>query len=162
MQKLQVRIVLEILGRPAEHIKQSLNALLEKLGKEKGIKIMNKKVHDPIPVKDSNNLFTTFAEAELELDSLDNYFGLMFGYMPSNIELIYPESLNLKNEEFTILANRLLLRLHDYDAIAKRLIAERDNVLQKLHEVAPHLFTQTKAQEIIKDKKKPSKKKTKK
>ena len=68
---------------------------------------------------------------------MDNYFGILFAYMPSNIELVSPEQINLRNDEFNILANKLAARLHDYDAIAKRMIAERNILVNKLQEVAP-------------------------
>jgi|SRR3989344_501378 len=140
MEKLQARMVLEILGRPAEHIKNSLSLLLEKLEKEKGVKLIEKKINDPIYVKDSKDLFTTFGEVILELDSLDVYFGLIFAYMPANMEILTPEKITLRNDEISILANRLLTRLHDYDALAKRIVHERNFLLQKLREVAPHMF----------------------
>jgi len=140
MEKIQARVVLEILGRPPEHLTHSLNMLISKLEKEPGIKILEKKIHNPVQVKDSEDLYTSFSELILEMDSIDNYFGIMFAYMPSNIELIYPESLTFKNESFSILGNKLVARLHDYDALAKKMINERAFLLKKLREIAPGLF----------------------
>ena len=62
MSKLHVSLIIEILGRPAEHVKESLNMLVVKLGSEKGVKIIDKKYHEPAPVENSKDLFTTFAE----------------------------------------------------------------------------------------------------
>lgn len=140
MEKLHANIILEILGRPIENVDEGLKALVKKLSEEKGVKIMEETIHEPIPVKDSQNLFTSFAELRIEFESLENYFGILFAYMPSNIELIYPERINLRNDELNILSNRLLARLHNYDAIAKKMIVEKDLAIQKLKEVAPHLF----------------------
>ena len=109
------------------------------MGGEEGVKIIEKKVHEPKPLENSN-MFTTFAEVVAELDSLSNYFGIIFSYMPANIEIISPTEMKIKNHEFTELANRLLSRLHEYDALTKRAISERGIVLEKLREVAPHLF----------------------
>lgn len=146
MDKIQVNIILEILGRPVENVQLGLSALIDKLGKEKGIKILEQTSHAPVPVKESKDLFTSFAELMLELDSLDNYFGLMFSYMPSNIELIHPEKISLRNDDLNSLGNRLLLRLHDYDSIAKKMIFERDIAIGKLKEHAPHLFQKQQTQ----------------
>ena len=137
MEKLQANIILEILGRPKENVLSALQGLIAKLGNEQGVKIIDQIIHPVIKVKDSKDLFTSFAELNLELDSMDNYFGILFAYMPSNIELVSPEQINLRNDEFNILANKLAARLHDYDAIAKRMIAERNILVNKLQEVAP-------------------------
>ena len=142
MEKLQVHLILEILGRPKENVQDALAGLVKKLGSESGIKIMEEVQHPPVPVKDTKDLFTSFAQITVELDSIAHYFGLIFAYMPANIELISPEKINIKNDDFNLLGNKLVQRLHDYDAIAKNIIAERDILMQKLKEFAPHLFKQ--------------------
>lgn|SRR3989338_4685470 len=159
MEKLQANIILEILGRPPEHIKEALNTLTAKLGSENGIKIIEKTIHEPIPVKDSKDLFTTFADITLELESLINYFNLIFSYMPSHIELINPEKIILTNIDFNELGNKLIQRLHDYDAITKKTLYDNKILMEKLQEVAPHLFNQP--QQISKEQTKKTIKKSK-
>ena len=166
MEKIQASLVLEILGRPKEHVKESLNTLVIKMGSEKGIKVITKTYHDPVPVEGSKDLFTAFAEITVEFDSLANYLGAIFAYMPSHIEVIKPENLSFHKSELNELANALTQRLHNYDAITKQSVAERDMVMKKLYEIAPHLFkTQeqkpTVEQEPEKSKKKPKKSKKK-
>jgi hypothetical protein len=141
MEKIQVFLVLEILGRPQQHVKEALNTLVIKMGTEKGVKILSKTYHDPVPVDGSKDLFTAFAEVGLELDSLSNYFGVIFAYMPSNVEIVKPEELIITKSELNELANTLAQRLHQYDAITKQTMAERDILVKKLYEHAPHLFT---------------------
>jgi len=140
MDKIQATLVLEILGKPAEHIKTALAGLVDKLGEEKGVKILDKKVHEPTQVKESTELFTTFAEVSAEFDELANCFGILFAYMPSHIEITSPANLSLSNIDFNDLCNKLLVRLHDYDAITKKFIYERNFLLTKLREKAPELF----------------------
>ena len=78
MDKIKATLVLEILGKPAEHIKSALVSLVEKLGTEKGVRVIDKTIHEPLPVKESKEIFTTFAEVSAEFDSLSNYFGILF------------------------------------------------------------------------------------
>lgn len=139
MEKIKAQIVIEILGRPVEHVTTAINQLIEKLGIEKGVKIVDKTIHEPNPVEKSD-LFTTFADITVELDSLANYFGVVFAYMPSHIEIISPEEFAVKNFNLTELGNNLLSRLHHYDSITKTLMVDRNNLLNKLKEVAPQLF----------------------
>lgn len=135
-----MHFVIEILGRPADHVKEALNTIVVKIGSEQGVKIIEQKYHDPIPVKESKDLFTAFAEVVAELDSIMNYFGIIFAYLPAHIEIIKPENLSFISSDFNDVGNRLVQRLHDYDAITKKVLMERDMLLEKLKEVAPELF----------------------
>ena len=154
MEKIQASFILEVLGRPKEHITQALNELAKRIESEKGVKIIEKTFHEPISVQDSWDLFTTFGEFLVEFDSLDNYFGIIFAYMPANIEIIRPEKINLSNQDINGLAYRIIHRLHDYDAITKKALAENEILTKKLHEVAPHLFKNQKSNLHIEENKK--------
>ena len=140
MDKLQVVLVIEIMGRPADHVKEALNTLVVKLGSEKGVKLLEKKYNDPVPIKDSDDLFTAFAEVTAELENMGNYFGIIFGYMPSHIEIINPEKFSLSNFDLNDLGNKLIARLHSYDAIAKNVVAERNFLLERVKVLDPELY----------------------
>lgn len=162
--KIQAGLIIEILGKPAGHIKDALGGLIKKLGSEQGVKVIESKIHEPRLVKDSKEVYTTFAEVSVEFDSLANYFGVMFAYMPAHIEITSPEKFPLSNAELNELGNRLLARLHDYDGLTKKFIYERNFLAKKLQEVAPHLFkeqeeVQQTNKEIPKEKTKPKKQK---
>ena len=140
MEKIRATMIFEILGRPAEHIKTALASLVEKIGSEKGIKVTEKTIHEPTEVKESKDLYTTFAEVSVEFDSIANYFGTIFTYMPANIEIISPVKFDISNLDLNELGNKLIARLHEYDSITKKFIYERNFLLKKLNEIAPHLF----------------------
>jgi hypothetical protein len=152
MEKIRASIVIEILGRPPEHVTEALNSLVTKLGSEKGVKLINKIIHEPQLAKDSKTLFSSFAEVELELDSIVNLFGIVFSYLPAHVEIISPEKVILPNAEMSEFASRLSEKLHEYDAVAKRLLVEREQLVKKLYEIAPNLFKteKTGAQEVPK------------
>jgi len=135
MDHIETRMILEIMGRPAEHIAKTMHLVLEKLGAEKGTLIKEKRVHEPAEVKDAKNLFTTFAEVEAEFDSLESYLNVIFGYMPANIEIISPEKFNLTNQQATYLGNLVVTRLHFYDSVAKQLLAEKEIISNQLKHV---------------------------
>ena len=136
MTKMHVRMIIEIMGKPASNVKEALAGLIDKLGKEKGVKILDRKIHEPVPIEENKEFFTTFSEIEAEFESVANYLGIIFAYMPSNIEIISPENLDLKNVDLTELGNRLIDRLHGYDAIAKRLVFERNALINQLNALA--------------------------
>jgi hypothetical protein len=144
MNKIQVRIILEILGRPAENVQQGLSSLIKRISSESGVRIIEETTHAPIEVKTAKDLYSSFSELVLELDSLDYYFGILFAYMPSHVEIITPENLSISNQNLNELGNRILQRLHEYDSIAKKMVMDRDILMKKLYEVAPHLFKKDK------------------
>jgi len=158
---IQVRLILEILGRPPEHIVQGLSMLIEKMKQEKGIKIVHFKIHEPVLAKDSKDMFTTFADIDVEVDGIHDLYFIIFNYMPANIEVIYPENIELNNNDLNQAMNQLAHRLHNYDAVTKKVLAERDFLVEKLKEVAPHLFQpvqQTPVQTVPAEKVKKSRK----
>ena len=135
---LQVNIVIEILGRPKENIINAMDLLIDRLSKEKGIKILNKKIHDPISVENSN-LYTSFTEISLELEGISNFFGVLFAYMPSHIEIVSPENISLSNTFLNEIGNVLVQRLHNYDAITKKVVYEKQMILEKIKEKTEEL-----------------------
>lgn len=166
-EKIQARLILEILGRPASNVTEALNTILDRMSKEKGVRILEKKVHDPVAVKDVQDLFTSFAEVMVECETLFGFLGMIFTYMPSNVEVVRPDHIQLRNEELAMMSNQILTRLHNYDAIARRLIVDNSLLKQKLGISELPQQTQDKMkqveqkQEIKPEEKKESKKKNK-
>lgn len=136
MASIEARFILEIMGRPPEHIVKTLNEIIARIESEKGVKLINKKVHEPVLIKDSKDLYTTFAELEFEFDSLNMFWGILFAYMPSNVELIAPERLTLSNQELSLAGTQILNKLHFYEAVVKRLVAERDTLKNQLQQIS--------------------------
>ena len=132
MENLKARMIIEIMGRPPEHIKEALNTLVIKMGSEKGVKLIDKKYHEPKIVKEAKNLHITFAEVDAEFDSLEHFFSIIMGYMPSNVEIYDPEKFRLDSNDINSLSNYIMSKLHRYDEIAKRSIVERDILFRQL------------------------------
>jgi len=139
MDKIQVSLILEILGRPPDNVKEALRTVVTKIDAEKGVKIIKKTYHEPKPVENSN-LFTAFADLDLELESVSHYFMLIFTYFPSHIEITYPEKPTLSNADINELGQAILQRLHQYDALMKNNTIEREDLLRKIQSDAPNLF----------------------
>ena len=142
-EKIRSLFIFEILGKPAEHIKKSLEELIEKLGKQKGIQIVKKQVHEPKKLDEESKkgkvivgegLFTTFAEVEIITENISLVLGIVLNMLPSNVEIIEPNEYRFKNFELSSLLTELTVKIHKYDEIAKILMFERKNILDKLRE----------------------------
>ncbi len=155
MEKINAILIFEMLGRPANYLKETLGKFIDRVGKEEGVEILNKKLHDPKKVEDAKQeLFTTFAEVEIEFRNLTSLFKIIFVYMPSHIEIVTPKEIGIKNFDLGTITNDLARKLHQYDEIAKKLVIEKQ-ILQKQ-------LQQLQSQISLKTEKKKSKTKTRK
>lgn len=164
MENLHVRFIVEILGKPKDHVLQTMHGLVDKLSKEKGVTITHQTIHEPRLIKDSKELYTTFAEIEATFGGMDVFFGIVFAYTPSNIEIISPSNIKITNDELTALGNILIGRLHLYESVTKKLVGDRDILINRL-KAAGVSFDQPLAHQpapVKKEKSAPSKKKKKK
>ena len=129
MEKIKLMVIVEMMGKPPEHLIQTLSSHVDKMKEEKGIKVIGKKISEPKKIENSD-LFSTFAEVELEISDIEQLMMILFRYMPSHIEIIEPESIRINNFDLNTLCNEITRRLHDYDTIAKT-IGYENQILQK-------------------------------
>tara|TARA_Y100000310_G_C20526296_1_gene736216 strand:- start:224 stop:709 length:486 start_codon:yes stop_codon:yes gene_type:complete len=153
MSKIKAKLIVEIMGRPPEHIKEALNTLIVRMGSEKGISLIDKKYHEPKPIEESKDLFIAFADVEAEFETLENFFNILMGYMPSHAEIYEPEKFKLDANNLNELGNFILSKLHRYDSIAKRALTERNILFEQLNK----LKSETSGKKVVK--KKPTKQK---
>ena len=128
-------MIIEILGRPPEHLLETLKKLVEEMGKEKDVELVSEEIREPVLIKDQKDFYTTFAEIEVKVSEISRLVFLMFKYMPSHLEIISPENVSLKNNSFNEIFNELLRRLHSYDEIARVMQVENQKLAIKLREL---------------------------
>lgn len=136
MEKINAILILEILGKPKEHIIQTLAEILDKLGKEKDVKLIKKNIAEPKKLEGKEvkgEIFTSFAEVEIET-SLQKLMLICLAYMPSHMEIVYPEEMKIRNLDMNIFFTELLRRLHQYDELARALMIEREIIARQVQE----------------------------
>lgn len=142
-EKIRVLVIYEILGRPKEHIETTLEQLLDRIGENPGLKINSRKVHPAHPVDEEKlkdvavgqEIFSTFAEVEIELDNLQLLFSLVLNTLPSNIEVIEPSELSIKNFDLSGIVSDLAVKLHRYDEVTKSLLMEKNKLVNVIGEM---------------------------
>lgn len=127
-------MILEVIGKPPEHLNNTLNELIEQLDKEKGVSVTSKKINEPELMKNQKEFYTNFAEIELEIEEMFQLAILMFKYMPAHIEIISPEIVALTNNGWNEILNELVRRLHGYDEVARVMQNEKAILEKKLRE----------------------------
>jgi hypothetical protein len=123
-----VKSIIEIAGRPKEHIVETLKLVIKNIRESKNIILKSgdlfKAKETELNIKQKGKLWTCFAELELLIKDLPSLMGFCFDYMPSSIEIIEPSDLKLNTTEFGNLLNDMLSRLHNMDMLIKNLRAE--------------------------------------
>jgi len=172
MEKEEVKatIIFEMMGRPKEHLVQTMEQLIDTVSKEPGLKLLNKKISDVkeverkdkegniIKLNDSEILYSNFSEVELEFKDIFMLMQICFKYMPSHVEIYYPEEFKIKNMDMSSLLSNILTRLHQYDSIAKSALINNQILAKKITELKGESTAETKP-EIKKEKPKKSKNK---
>ena len=133
--KIKAVIILDVVGKPPEHLVESLKRVIEEIDKEKGITILRKDIKETRPMKDQEGFFTTFAEVELEFEEILSFVIVMFKYMPAHLEIISPEIIAISNNSWNDILNELIRRMHGYDEVARMLQHENNLLRKKLEEI---------------------------
>jgi hypothetical protein len=134
---IRASIILEIIGRPPEHLIETLEEIIKNMDKEKGVSVINKKINEVIPIKDQKDFYTTFAEVEIEVEDILYLAVIMFKYMPAHIEVIEPELIVLTNNGWTDILSELTRRLHGYEEVARVLQIKNSQMEKKIKELSP-------------------------
>ncbi|MBW6442428.1 hypothetical protein K0A97_01435 [Patescibacteria group bacterium] len=130
--RIKAIIILEVIGKPPEHLVETLEKLAEGIGNEKGVFVISKKINKSVLLKDQKDFYSNFAEIELEVNELLQLLFLMFKYMPAHVEIVSPETIKTSNNDFGEVLNELLRRLHVYDEIARIMQLENKKLMDKL------------------------------
>ena len=125
MTQVEFTAVIEVLGKPQEHVENMLSSIITKLKDDERFELKKSEQHKCIQ-QENTELFATFAEVELSTKELDNMIGFCFDFMPSSIEIISPSTLELPSANLGQFLNDLQARLHHVDMVAKQLKMERD------------------------------------
>lgn len=128
-------LIVEILGRPPEHVGAALKKILGLMQKDKNMILLNKKIYKPKKVKESRDMFTAFMEIEVLANGLKKLFEVCFDYMPSSVEVVEPTNLKFNLAQVNAIINDLASRLHKYDEVAKRFNIEKQILQGKLNDV---------------------------
>ena len=154
--KMKAIVIFDIIGKPAEHLVETLEQFITAVDNEKGINVLSKNIKEPVSMKEQEGFYTTFAEVEVEIEEFLYLFVLLFKYMPAHIEIVYPEIIAFSNNGWNDILNELARRLHGYDEIARMMQIEKEMLLKKIHELGGEIpqGVQQLSQTYFQDKKK--------
>ncbi len=142
-------MIVEMAGRPAKHLTESLEKHIGILNKVKDIKVHSIKVSEPREIErgdlpegtpKEDIMFTAFAEADFECENFGRLSETMFDFMPSSVEVIEPPRVSMDTNEATSLLNNISGRIHRYDELAKITEAKFYQIGTRLQEMQKALM----------------------
>ncbi len=119
------RAMIEVLGKPQEHVEKALQTYLKSLKEDEKFKVVEQEIGE-IQKQDKDELWATFADLEIKTEKVEHLISFCFDYMPSTIDIIEPAEITLKDIEVTNFLNDLQAHLHRVDMIAKQIKVEND------------------------------------
>jgi hypothetical protein len=123
--KILFRAVIEVLGKPKEHVEESIRAYLDKLKTNQDYEFINEEIAE-IKKQEEQDLWGIFAEIEVKTSSTELLTDFCFNYMPSQIEILEPSEMKLSDDEISGILNSFQAKLHQVDMVAKQVKKERD------------------------------------
>jgi hypothetical protein len=123
-QAIKVKLVVELLGSPKEHVEETMKMVIEKLKKESGVALLKEVTYPAEQNEQVKPMWSTFSDITVEVNSVKKLLDVCFDYMPSSIEVISPENFSVTSNDYGYLMNELLAQLHQFSFLAKQLAAE--------------------------------------
>ncbi len=126
---IHIRAVIEVLGKPQEHVEESMKRYLASLRESKQYKVLHEEFAEA-KKQPEGEYWATFAEVEVSMDKLEHLTNFCFEYMPSLIEIIQPNEMVLSGSHLSAFLNDLQAKLHQVDLVAKNLRLENSHLKQ--------------------------------
>ena len=131
MTKINFRAILEVLGKPQEYVEEALKGYLKKLREDGRYKVLNQEMAET-KQQEGQEMWSTFAEIEVETKEPKSIVAFCFDYMPSMVEIIEPAEIILTDVEASEFFSDLQGKLHNVDMVAKQTKLENEHLQRNM------------------------------
>lgn len=122
--RAEVRAIIEILGKPKEHVTETLKDYVKKIKEDDKFDVEEEFYEEPIEQEDQKGVFSCFSEITFSVKDVNQLIAFCFDYMPSSVEIIEPEHFKITSKHITDLLNDMQSRLHQTEMLTKQLYEE--------------------------------------
>ena len=129
VQAIKIRTIIEVLGKPKEHVEKSIKAYINNMREDKDLSILKE---DYSEITEKEKLWLGYVELEIVVRGLPKLFHFCFEYMPSSIDILKPSSFTFSEREMTGYMNDLQARLHTVDMVVKNLKSENNFIKRNM------------------------------
>ena len=134
---IRCKVIIEILGKPKEHVEKTLRMYVDKIKDDSDLIILNSEFSEAV---EKEKLWATFVELDMIIKGIPKLIAFCFDYMPSSIEISKPEEFVMRKSSVEDLINDLQARLHDVDMTIKRQKNENDFLRQNLNKSVSNII----------------------
>ena len=138
---IQCRTIIEMLGKPKEHVDETLKKYIEHIKNSIDIEILKQDFAEVKESKENKGFWASFVELELLVKNFPTLIGFCFDFMPSSIEIIAPTELKLKETQLSNIMNDLQGKLHKLDMMVKQLNTENQFIKNNLNFLATNFIS---------------------
>ena len=134
---IRCKIIIEILGKPKEHVEETIKNYIEQIKNDSELIVLNA---DFSEVAQKDKLFAIFCELDIVIKGIPKLIEFCLDYMPSSVEITKPEEFSMNKSNVEDLINDLQARLHSVDMIVKKQKNENDFLKQNLNKVVSNII----------------------
>jgi hypothetical protein len=138
---IHARVIIGIVGKPKEFIEQTLKDYIANIKKHEDYILLNSDFSEARELEEDKTLFSTFSEVELLAKNINALTGFCFDYMPSSIEILAPEKLNISAPYFSQVMNDLQGKLHKLDMALKQASNENEYINKNVNLLLRNMVT---------------------
>ncbi len=127
VENIVFRAVIEVVGKPKEHVEESLKNYVSNLKKDERYNVISENYAEIKQQKDED-FWACFVELEIKTLKAEDLTRFSFEFMPAIIEIVEPTELKFSQVEFSQYLNDLQAKLHNVDMIAKQAKMESESL----------------------------------
>ncbi len=128
---IRVLITFELVGKPREHIEQTLQAYMLNIKQDERIRAINEEYAEPL--EQDEDMFSAFCEFEALVEDLDVLTWLAVNFMPASIEILEPEKLTFEGRYLNNWYNDLISKLHEVSGSLREQHAVNQHLTQGMN-----------------------------
>ncbi|MFT4311610.1 MAG: hypothetical protein ACMXYF_00075 [Candidatus Woesearchaeota archaeon] len=133
--------IVEIMGKPKEHIEQTAQKIVEKLNEDSRFMVLQAGVSEAELVEDSKTMYSLFIDFEMLAQDMSRLYDFIFAYMPSSVEILEPQTLTFNTSQATGILNDINSRIHDMDMEVKKLRQVQKHMSQSIEVLISNAIT---------------------
>jgi len=107
---IKARMIIEILGFPAEALKKTLAKIVEEI--KTRVDVTDEEHAEPKPAG-QGKILSSFVELEFTAPDFEKFMGIMIDFGPTNVEILEPQKMEIGINEMQNSFNDLLQRLQE-------------------------------------------------
>ena len=138
--QILVQAIIEILGAPKAHVEDTMIKVVDGMQDKEWLEVVSDEVAEATQQKD---LFSSYADVQVWVKSFGHMIEFLFNYMPSSIEILEPQEMQLKREDIGNLMTEISGRLHASDAQLKDLNARNQVIDRNTRQIIQNFITRT-------------------